>query len=78
MHCDYFISLGCSRLIANSTSTNAHKIDIVIMTPPKRPRSRLSPTALGQRPSATFEVRVRKVFLVRVAAIRRGASRRET
>jgi hypothetical protein len=40
MHCDYFLSLGCSRLIANSTSTNAHKIDIVIMNPLNRPHSR--------------------------------------
>jgi hypothetical protein len=40
MHCDYFISLGYSKLIANSTSTKAHKIDIVIMTSPKRPHLR--------------------------------------
>jgi len=70
--------LGSSRLIANSTSTNAHKSDIVIMTPPYRPHSRLSATASAQGASATFEVRVRKVFLVRVAAIRRRASSSET
>ena len=78
MHCDYFLSLGCSRLIANSTSTNSHKINIVIMAPPNPPDSRLSPAAWAQRPAATSGVRVRKVFLARVAAIRRRASTSET
>ncbi len=50
------------------------------MAPPNRsrPASGLSRNATAPGPSATFAVRIRKVFLVRVAAIRRRASRRET
>lgn len=78
MHCDYFLSLGWSRLVANNANTSAQKIDVVIMAgPPNRPHSRLSPTAAEQEPTAIFERRVRKAFLVRVAAIRRRASGRK-
>jgi hypothetical protein len=34
MHCDHFLSLGCSTLEANSTNTSAQKIDIMIMAGP--------------------------------------------
>lgn len=79
MHCDYFLSLGYSRSVANSANTSAQKIDIGIMAgPPNRPHSRLAPTASARSSSATFELRVRKVFPVRVAAIRRRASRHES
>jgi hypothetical protein len=33
-HCDYFLSLGCSKLVANSTNTSAQKIDMAIMAGP--------------------------------------------
>lgn len=32
VHCDYFLSLGRSRLVANSANTSAQKIDMGIMT----------------------------------------------
>ena len=74
-HCDHFLSLGCSKSVANSANSSAQKIDIVIIAvPAKRPDWWLSPPALAQGPSAMFELRVPKVFRVRVAAIRRGAS----
>ena len=77
LHCNYFLSVECSRLVANSANTSAQKIDTVIMVgPPNRPHSRLAPTASARSSSATFELRVRKAFPVR-AAIRRSASRRE-
>jgi hypothetical protein len=79
MHGDYFPSLGCSKLVANRTTTNAHKIDVVIMgtllTSRTRGHHRLR-WREGQ--NATFVGHVRKVFLVRVAAIQRRASRHET
>jgi hypothetical protein len=75
MHCDYFLSLGRSRLVANSANTSAQKIDMGIMAgPPNRPHSRLAPTASARSSSATFVLRVRKVFPVRVAAIPQPAS----
>lgn len=78
MHCDYFLSLGCSRLVANSANTSAQKIDMRIMADsPNRPHSRLAPTASARSSSATFELRVRKAFPVRVAAIRRRTSRHQ-
>jgi hypothetical protein len=42
IHCDYSLSLGCSKLVANSANTSAQKIDIMIMAGlPNRPHSRL-------------------------------------
>ena len=41
MHCDHFLSLACSKLVANSTNTSAQKIDMVIMAcPPLTGRTR--------------------------------------
>lgn len=78
VHCDYFLSLGRSRLVANSANTSAQKIDMGITAgPPNPPHSRLAPTASARSSSATFERRVRKLSRVRVAAIPRRASRRE-
>jgi hypothetical protein len=38
---DYFLSLGSSALVANSTNTSAQKIDVMIMAPPhNRPNRR--------------------------------------
>jgi hypothetical protein len=75
MHCDYFLSLGRSRLVANSANTSAQKIDMIMAGPPNRPHSPLSPTAGAPRLVETFELRVRKEFPVRVAAMRRRGSR---
>ena len=56
---------------------SAQTIVIGIMADPlNRPHWRLSRAAV-RRPSATFELRVRKVFLVRVVAIRERAYARK-
>jgi hypothetical protein len=74
MHCDYFLSLGRSRLVANSANTSAQKIDMGIMAGLSNgPHSRLAPTASARRLSATFELRIRKVFPARDPATRRRA-----
>jgi len=71
VHCDYFLSLGCSKLVANSANTSAQKIDIVIMLGlTNRQQPRLSQTPM-QASGATCEVHVRKAFLARVDAIQR-------
>jgi hypothetical protein len=77
LHCNYFLSLGCSKSVAKSANTSAQKID-VIMADPRRAHSHLSPTAAAQSSSATSELRIRKVFLAHVAANRQSVWARKT
>jgi hypothetical protein len=71
-------AFGSWPFVVNSANTSAQKIVNVIMAgPPNRRHSRLAPAASARSSSATFELRVRKAFRVRVAAIGRRASRHE-